>query len=326
MLQRVRSERSRPAHNYHFVQNYVRENPNLALDYFAALVGHNARRYNPRGPFSRAWIYWSDVVDAIKGSRLGHQRAMFLSNLEERAPLAAHVIPCIDPLHSFLLNNSAGYLFVGPRVGGALLGSSATLTSAAAEDDLSKHMQVPVIIVAGHFDSVLSEAEAGALGKARYMRAAGYHAGEHNCGCAAITGATTLVQQIAAGLAPALHETDGAKAHYVHGIANAIAGRAKAVAEADDIPLDDWNRFSMCVLKASILHTVEIVEATENDPANRHGLQPRIVFGCYVDNRTGNLTVCTDRAASNWAVHRPPPLRGIEKQFETLASGRIPCA
>jgi hypothetical protein len=322
MLQTSQPQPHAAAPNYHFVQNYVRDNPDMALDYLSALLRHNARRFNPPGRFTRAKTFWSDAAELATGRRLAHQRAMFRSYLDERTPLAAHVIPCIDPLHSFLFNNSAGYLFIGPRVGGALLGSSTTLTSAAAEDDLSKHMRAPVIIAAAHFDRQLLQSGTGR--KSRYTRAAGHHTGEHNCGCAAITGATTLVQEIAAGRTPALHENDGAKAHYVHAIATPIAARAKADAETNGVPLHDWNRFSLCVLRASVLHTLSMIEAIENDPANRHGLPPRPIFGCYLDNRTGDLTVCTRPAANKWELYRAPSLRKVERQFQALAYGKTP--
>ncbi len=139
--------------NYHFVQNYVRDNPGMALDYLSALLRHNAQHYNPPGPMARAKIFLPDAAELLSGRRLARQRAMFLAHLDERTPSLPTSFPV--SISCFLFNHSAGYLFAGPRAGAALLGSSPVLSSPAAEEDLSKHMQAPVIIAAGHLDGHL---------------------------------------------------------------------------------------------------------------------------------------------------------------------------
>ncbi|MGO9474307.1 MAG: hypothetical protein ACLPWS_13040 [Rhodomicrobium sp.] len=73
MLQTGQSQRRLPAPNYHFVQNYVRDNPYLALDYFSALV-----RYFPQPSSLKHGNSLIDVIEVLSEEALSSRLRTFV--------------------------------------------------------------------------------------------------------------------------------------------------------------------------------------------------------------------------------------------------------
>ena len=295
--------------NLSAVQNHVRANPDIAVEYLAALLKENfARLSSARSGRDRADDLFQAVADICTG-RAARQRQLFQANLDgTRKPLVGHLLTCSDPILDALLRDSENHWLISRRVGAWLGGDDRTRFPFAAELGLSKDLGAPVVIALKHVD----------------LQLASNHKFGCNCGCAAISMATTMIRAEAEGGKPfaALQQT--AKERWIGEMAAATGPSAISDAQAQNVSIEEWGSFSRNVRRAAVRETVEVIKDLET--ANlRDGEVARKIIGAIVDQRTGDLWLRVDEQKNIYAVYEPMrSLRQIEKDLFLIAEGKEP--
>ena len=277
------------------VQDYVRADPGIAVDYLAALFKNNVE--------SRS-LDWRASAELLT-ERMGRDNRLFHANLDgTRMPLVGHVLTCSDPLLNSLLRDSENYLFVSRRPGAWPGLSNAVRSSFAAEMDLSGTMGAPVMIALKHKDQVLAEQQNSC-----------------NCGCAAISAAATRIHASAMGQAVPVHHIQESLKIWIDEMALAVRETAIENTRRRGIPPEDQRRFTQSVTEAFVDDTIVKIKAID---ATHHeqGAQLRPVIGAVVDQRTGELWVKSGESYMPYAPQQS--LVEIERDLFAVAEGRTP--
>ncbi len=290
------------------VQEYIRDNPDMALEYLAALFKDNVARYSTS--WAGQWGYLFRQAGDLLTGRGDRRRRLYQAGLETvRQPQVAHVVTCSDPLLDGLMQGSPDQIATSRRVGAWVGATDEAQSSLAAEVVLFRSLGAPVIISLKHVDIERSKREKA-------------HGGKCNCGCAAVAMVTDIMHA-RLNAVPLAFAHSNAKIDWIQQMALTVM--PSAMREAQGHPDGQkWSERSRFVRRALVDDTVDKIRKMEvaNTPA---GQTPRKVYGAIVDQRTGDLWVRVNEIDNRYVIYKTArTLRQIEDDLNRIGKGLQP--